>query len=116
MVNFVRMGSGVTWEKEEDKLLAWSWFAASEDLSIRPVVNVGEEGVEKAVGKEVATQIAGAGIDAGAEATSENDHDIAPSYIVIVFIILCLVIAICICLNRRKRRSSTSTLNGTNTN
>ena len=27
----VRMGSGVTWDKEEDEALSWAWVAASED-------------------------------------------------------------------------------------
>ena len=112
------MGSGVTWEKEEDRLLAWSWFAASEDLNIGTGNHAGEiageEVAKKGLGEELAKEVAGAGVEAGAGAISEN-NDPAPGDIVI-FIILCLVIAICICLNRRKRRSSTSTLNGTNTN
>ena len=31
LFNLVSMGSGVTWEKEEDEALARSWVAASED-------------------------------------------------------------------------------------
>ena len=31
LFNLVSMGSGVTWEKEEDDSLARSWVAASED-------------------------------------------------------------------------------------
>jgi len=95
------MGSGVTWEKEEDELLTRSWFAANEDsIAVTPTR------------KKVITF----GIEHVLNETLEKffEENPVPTYITATFIIIVLI-ASCIHCNRPKH-SSTATSNGTDTN